>query len=115
MCTALLTYQVLELLCLSREVDRCINCRNIYKFSVTVVVALSVVLNLVCYLLINKQRHGRANCFKQSRNKTDLPRGVEAGAVQHHELMMMMIRCAISTESFCWNDRQEIDSNVSAF
>lgn len=114
MYTGLLIYQVLELLCISREVDCCINFRNVSKFSVTAVVALSVVLTVVCCLLINKQRHGRANCFRQPRNKTDLPKGVEAGAIQHHELTMMG-KYAVSTESFFWKDRQEIDSNIPAF
>ena len=113
MYTGLLIYQVLELLCISREVDCCVNFGNISKFNVTVVVALSVVLNMFCYLLIDKQRRGGANCSKQPRNKTHLP-SVEAGAIQHHELTMM-IRYAVSTETFCWKDRQEIDSNILVF
>lgn len=90
MYTGLLIWQVLQLFCISREVDCCINFRNISKFSVTIVVTLSVVLNMVCYLLIDKQRYGGANCFKQPANKTDLPKGVEAGAIQHHRLAVMI-------------------------
>lgn len=42
---------------------------NIPKFNVTVIVALSVVLNMICQLLIDKQRHRGASCFKQPRKE----------------------------------------------
>ena len=118
MYTGLLIYYIylytLELPCISREVDCCFNFRNISKFSVTVVVAHSVVLNVVFYLLIDKQTYGGAKCLKQPKHTTDLPKGVEAGAVQHHELTVM-IRYAVSTETFWGKDRQGIDSNISVF
>lgn len=80
-------------------------------FNVTVIVALSVVLNMICQLLINKQRHRGASCFKQPRKKSHLPKGAEAGAIQHHELTKM-IRYPVSTETFCQKDRQEMDSSI---
>lgn len=41
------------------------------------------------------------------------PRVLRLG--QFSTMMTMMVRYAVSTETFCRKDRQEIDSNTSAF
>lgn len=109
-------YQVLEFLCISRELDCCIHFGNIPKFMVTVVAALHVVLTMVLPSSNWKAETWKSKEFPTTENKAGLPEGGEAGAVQHRELMIRSVTpYAVSTETFCWTDRQELDRNISAF